>query len=69
MALTIAEQYVEAFGKLAKDTNTVILPANMSEPSSMVTQALAVYESIKNKKTQVWSLLSFSVLFKPVMQR
>ena len=28
-ALSVAEQYVEAFGKLAKETNTLILPANI----------------------------------------
>ena len=51
--MTIAEKYVDAFSKLAKETNTVVLPANMSEPSAMVTQALAVYESIKTGKTKL----------------
>ncbi|EPB66117.1 hypothetical protein ANCCEY_14791, partial [Ancylostoma ceylanicum] len=47
--LTVAEQYVSAFEKLAKETNTVVLPANLSEPSSMVAQALALYENIGKK--------------------
>lgn len=48
--LTVAEQYVGAFGNLAKESNTVVLPANLSDPGSMVSQALAVYDSLSNKK-------------------
>ncbi|KAL6730583.1 hypothetical protein Aduo_001546 [Ancylostoma duodenale] len=47
--LTVAEQYVTAFEKLAKESNTVVLPANLSEPSSMVAQALTLYENIAKK--------------------
>lgn len=42
-ALTVAEQYVQAFGNLAKTSNTVILPANTGDAASMVAQAMAVY--------------------------
>lgn len=38
MALSIAQQYVEAFSKLAKTNNTMLLPTNMSDPASMVAQ-------------------------------
>lgn len=54
VALKIAEQYISAFGNLAKDTNTVILPANLSEPSSFVTGALSIFNQLKastEKKT------------------
>ncbi|KAK6728987.1 hypothetical protein RB195_006191 [Necator americanus] len=51
-SLTVAQQYVTAFEKLAKDSNTIVLPANMSEPSSMVAQALALYENIGKKSTK-----------------
>lgn len=47
VALKIAEQYISAFGNLAKDTNTVILPANLSEPSSFVTGALSIFNQLK----------------------
>ncbi|CAI4221465.1 unnamed protein product [Auanema sp. JU1783] len=49
--LAVAEQYVNAFGKLAKTSNTVVLPANLSDPSAMVAQAFSVYESIKKAKS------------------
>lgn len=38
VALSIAQQYVDAFGKLAKTNNTMLLPSNLSDPASMVAQ-------------------------------
>ncbi|XP_027849647.2 stomatin-like protein 2, mitochondrial [Aphis gossypii] len=51
-SLKVAESYVEAFGKLAKSTNTVIIPSNTSDVSSMVTQAMSIYKSLTNKSKQ-----------------
>jgi len=45
-ALSVAEQYIQAFGNIAKTSNTVVLPANTGDVSSMVAQAMAVYGSI-----------------------
>ena len=45
-ALRVAEQYVDAFGGIAKTTNTVLLPSNMADPSSMIAQAMSVYKSV-----------------------
>lgn len=45
-SLVVAEQYVKAFGKLAKDSNTLIVPANANDINSMVTQALTVYKQV-----------------------
>ncbi|WP_341793850.1 MULTISPECIES: stomatin-like protein [unclassified Rickettsia] len=47
VSLKIAEQYISAFSNLAKDTNTVILPANLSEPSSFITGALSIFNQLK----------------------
>jgi regulator of protease activity HflC (stomatin/prohibitin superfamily) len=46
VAMRIAEQYVEAFSGIAKKGTTVLLPANVGDVSSMVTQALAAYKSV-----------------------
>lgn len=48
-SLLIAEQYVSAFSKLAKTGNTLILPTNTNDVSSMVAQALAIYNNISPK--------------------
>jgi len=46
VALRIAEQYVEAFGKLAQEGTTLILPATANDIGSMVAQALTVFQTI-----------------------
>merc|ERR1740130_416174 len=46
VSLRVAEQYVDAFGKIAKEGTTVLLPSNVGDVSSMVTQALTTYQSI-----------------------
>lgn len=38
--LRVAEQYVAEFGNLAKETNTLILPANASDVGSMIALAM-----------------------------
>jgi len=49
VSLRIAEEYVNAFSKLAKSTNTVLLPANTGDVSSMVGQALGIFQGISGK--------------------
>jgi len=45
-SLAVAENYVAAFGKLAKETNTLLLPANVGDVAGMVTQAMSVYKQL-----------------------
>ncbi|NXA06590.1 STML2 protein, partial [Sapayoa aenigma] len=45
-SLSVAEQYVNAFSKLAKDSNTVLLPANTGDVTNMVAQALGIYTTL-----------------------
>jgi regulator of protease activity HflC (stomatin/prohibitin superfamily) len=40
--LKVAEQYVEAFGRIAKEGNTLIVPANLSDLSSLIAGAMSV---------------------------
>lgn len=44
MQLRIAEDYVSQFGNLAKATNTLIVPANLSDVASMIALATKVFE-------------------------
>lgn len=50
VALKLAEKYIEAFGNLAKQSNTILLPSNASDVGSFVAQALAVFDNIKKAK-------------------
>ncbi|GAB4858636.1 hypothetical protein Ancab_010109 [Ancistrocladus abbreviatus] len=45
-SLKVAEQYMQAFSKLAQESTTVLLPSSVSNPASMVTQALTLYKSL-----------------------
>ncbi|MBF0803694.1 MULTISPECIES: SPFH domain-containing protein [Neisseria] len=45
--LKVAEQYVEAFGKLAKENNTLIMPANIADIGSLVAAGLKIVEGNK----------------------
>jgi regulator of protease activity HflC (stomatin/prohibitin superfamily) len=45
--LRVAEQYVSQFGHLAKHTNTVIIPANLSDLSGMIAAAMKVFGSVQ----------------------
>lgn len=47
--LRVAEEYVQKFGNLAKEGNTLILPANVSELSSMIATAFKVFDVVKTK--------------------
>jgi len=49
VALRLAEQYIEAFSNLAKETNTILLPEKTGDIGSMVAQALAVFNKIQNQ--------------------
>lgn len=47
VSLKIAEQYVAAFGKLAKETNTILLPSNPGDPASMVATAMSIFDKVR----------------------
>jgi regulator of protease activity HflC (stomatin/prohibitin superfamily) len=51
VSLKVAEQYVDAFSKLAQKSNTVILPANLESPSGFIAQALTIYDKLKTPTT------------------
>ena len=40
--LKVAEQYVDAFGKLAKESNTLIMPANVADIGSLVSAGMSI---------------------------
>ena len=45
--LKVAEKYVEAFGNVAKEGNTLILPSNMADMGSMVAAAMTIVKTQK----------------------
>ena len=48
MQLRIAEDYISQFGNLAKAANTLVVPANLSDISSMIAAATKVFNASKD---------------------
>lgn len=48
--LRVAEQYIQEFGKLAKTSNTMIIPSNMNDMSALVATAMSVIKETGNRK-------------------
>ncbi len=45
--LRVAEQYVKEFGKLAKESNTMLIPTNMGDMAGMVATAMSILGKTK----------------------
>lgn len=52
-ALNVAEQYIEAFGQLARNSSTLILPKDAGNVSNMVGQAMQIYKTISSANTPI----------------
>lgn len=48
--LRIAEQYLNGFGNLAKQNNTIILPANLTDVAGIVATATSMFNELKDKQ-------------------
>ncbi|KAI5819631.1 hypothetical protein BZA77DRAFT_258813 [Pyronema omphalodes] len=46
VSLSVAERYVDAFGKLAKETNSIIVPAQLGDLGGMIAGAMGIYGKI-----------------------
>jgi regulator of protease activity HflC (stomatin/prohibitin superfamily) len=51
--LRIAEQYLVAFGNIAKTNNTLILPSNLTDIAGIVATATSVFNETKDKGKKV----------------
>lgn len=45
--LRVAEQYVQQFGNVAREGNTIVLPASLSDVGSMMTLAMGIFNQHK----------------------
>ena len=46
VGLSVAEKYVEAFGRLAKEGTAVVVPGNVGDMGGMIASAMAVYGKV-----------------------
>ena len=50
MQLRIGEEYVKQFGKMAKESTTLVVPANLSDLSSIIAMATSIGKSVSAPK-------------------
>ncbi|KAL6882754.1 hypothetical protein HDV57DRAFT_494496 [Trichoderma longibrachiatum] len=53
MSLTVAEKYVDAFSKLAKESTAVVVPGNVGDISGMIATGLNVYGKVSEAQAKV----------------
>lgn len=46
--LRVAEEYVKQISQFAASANTIIVPANVGDPSAMIASAFTVFDQLKN---------------------
>jgi regulator of protease activity HflC (stomatin/prohibitin superfamily) len=52
VSLSVAERYVDAFGKLAKETNSIIVPAQLGDLGGMIAGAMGIYGKISETQAK-----------------
>jgi len=50
--LRVAEQYIAEFGRLADESNTLVIPSNVSDLAGMVTAAMTAFQKIPTKAAE-----------------
>ncbi|KAJ6036197.1 Stomatin-like protein 2 [Penicillium herquei] len=52
ISLSVAEKYVEAFSKLAKEGTSVVVPGNVGDLGGMIASAMAVYGKVSESQAR-----------------
>jgi regulator of protease activity HflC (stomatin/prohibitin superfamily) len=55
VSLSVAEKYVDAFGKLAKEGTAVVVPGNVGDIGGMIATALSVYGKVSEGQAKAMS--------------
>jgi regulator of protease activity HflC (stomatin/prohibitin superfamily) len=50
-ALRVAEEYVKQFGTMATNSDLLIVPSNVSDPSAMIASAFSVFDRVRDTQT------------------
>jgi regulator of protease activity HflC (stomatin/prohibitin superfamily) len=53
VSLSVAEKYVEAFGKLAREGTAIVVPGNMGDMGGMIASAMAVYGKVTESQQKM----------------
>lgn len=60
ISLLIAEQYIDVFSNVCKNNNTVIIPADLNNISSLITQSLSIYNNLQSGKKEKRDMITMN---------
>lgn len=55
--LQVAQEYIKEFGKIAKETNTIVLPTNLGDLNGLMATGLSLFKSMDNGSTKAAKLV------------
>ena len=58
VSLSVAEKYVDAFGRLAKEGTAVVVPGNVGDIGGMIASAMAVYGKVSDSQARTMNARS-----------
>lgn len=61
LSLSVAEKYVEAFGNLAKEGTSIVVPGNVGDISSMIASAMSVYGNVSAAQAKTMAAKNLEV--------
>ncbi|KAI9674814.1 MAG: hypothetical protein M1817_001718 [Caeruleum heppii] len=61
ISLSVAEKYVDAFGRLAKEGTSVVVPGNVGDIGGMIASAMAVYGKVSEGQARAMAAKTLSL--------
>jgi regulator of protease activity HflC (stomatin/prohibitin superfamily) len=58
VSLSVADKYIDAFGKLAKEGTSVVVPGNVGDIGGMIASAMAVYGKVNDGQVKTMQRLA-----------
>ncbi|KAF3907543.1 Flotillin-1 [Arthrobotrys entomopaga] len=52
VTLSVAEKYVDAFSKIAKESNTIVIPSQMGDVGGMIASAMGIYGKVSEQQAK-----------------
>ncbi|KAI9829138.1 MAG: hypothetical protein M1832_000161 [Thelocarpon impressellum] len=61
VSLSVAEKYVDAFGRLAKEGTAVVVPGNVGDMGGMIASAMAVYGKVSESQARTMAATATAI--------
>ncbi|KAK6539742.1 hypothetical protein TWF694_009941 [Orbilia ellipsospora] len=65
VTLSVAEKYVDAFSKIAKESNTIVIPSQMGDVGGMIASAMGIYSKVSEQQTRNQLVLNTTATEEP----